>query len=75
MTAAREKTPAEFTKDMDEGEGAGPGSPETAEPRTGRPGSAGHGPKGPGGAAPEKVTPPDTGGDPATDDDGPGRSG
>lgn len=63
MTAPREKTPAEFTKDMDEGQGAGPGAPETVEPRTGRPGAGGHGPKGPGGAAPEKPDAPDTGGD------------
>lgn len=51
MPEQRPKTPAEFTKDMPEddpagGSGAGPGSPETAEPRTGRPGNAGHGPDG-----------------------------
>jgi hypothetical protein len=61
MGDGREKTPAEFTKDMPEddpagGSGAGPGSPETAEPRTGRPGAGGKGPdaEGPGGAAPQR---------------------
>jgi len=34
---------------LPEGEGAGPGAPETAEPVTGRPGAGGHGPPGPGG--------------------------
>lgn len=57
----REKTPAQFTKDMDEGEGAGPGAPETDTPRTGRPSAGGHGPKGPGGAGPERPSPPDAG--------------
>ncbi|MGE0027469.1 MAG: hypothetical protein AB7O78_06890 [Thermoleophilia bacterium] len=61
MGEKREKTPAEFTKDMPEddpagGSGAGPGAPETVEPRTGRPGNAGTGPDGnaPGGAAPQR---------------------
>ena len=71
--AAREKTPAEFTKDMDEGEGAGPGSPETAEPRTGRPGAGGHGPKGPAAPGPVKVSPADAGGEAADDREGSGR--
>jgi hypothetical protein len=43
-------SPAEFTRRMPEGEGAGPGAPETIEPTTGRPGAGGHGPPGgPGG--------------------------
>ena len=61
MGEQRGKTPAEFTKDMPEddvsgGSGAGPGAPETVEPRTGRPGDGGHGPDGagPGGAAPQR---------------------
>ncbi len=61
MGEQREKTPAEFTKDMPEehpaaGSAAGPGSPETVEPRTGRPGPGGGGPDGeaPGGAAPQR---------------------
>jgi hypothetical protein len=41
-----ELTPDEFTRRMPEGEGAGPGAPETVEPVTGRPGAAGHGPRG-----------------------------
>lgn len=47
-------TPEEFVKRMPEGEGAGPGAPETEEPVQGRPGAGGHGPgDGPGGPAPE----------------------
>lgn len=64
----REKTPAEFTKDMEEGEGAGPGAPETDTPRTGRPGAGGHGPKGPGGAGPERPSPAEPG-TPAPEDE------
>ena len=54
MPGKKPISPAEFTRRMDEGEGAGPDAPETVEPRTGRPGAGGHGPKGPGGAGPEK---------------------
>jgi hypothetical protein len=44
----------EFIRRMPEGEGAGPGAPETDEPVQGRPGAGGHGPTdGPGGAAME----------------------
>ena len=44
----------EFVRRMPEGEGAGPGAPETEEPVQGRPGAGGHGPTdGPGGAAME----------------------
>ncbi len=37
----------EFIKRLPEGEGAGPGAPETVEPRTGRPGAGGRGPQPP----------------------------
>lgn len=40
----RRKDPAEFTRDMPEGEGAGEGAPETDEPVQGR---SGRGPGGP----------------------------
>lgn len=40
-------SPAEFTKRMPEGEGAGPGAPETIEPTQGRPQDASEGPGGP----------------------------
>ena len=44
----------EFVRRMPEGEGAGPGAPETDEPVQGRPGAGGHGPTdGPGGSGPE----------------------
>jgi hypothetical protein len=43
------------------GDGAGPGAPETVEPRTGRPGAGGEGPDGeaPGGAAPQRKDQPE----------------
>lgn len=41
----------ELISRMPEGEGAGPGAPETIEPTQGRPGAGGHGPTGPGGPA------------------------
>jgi len=65
MVQQRAKTPAEFVLDMPEemesaGLGAGPGAPETVEPRTGRPGNAGHGPAGERDSAPQSwVKPPD----------------
>lgn len=37
----------QFIKRLPEGEGAGPGAPETDEPRGGRPGAGGHGPRPP----------------------------
>ena len=40
-------TPAEFTRRMPEGEGAGPGAPETEEPTQGREGDGSTGPGGP----------------------------
>jgi hypothetical protein len=43
--ADERKTPAEFTRDMPEGEGAGPDAPETLEATQGRP--PGEGPGGP----------------------------
>lgn len=53
-------TPAEFTKRTEEGQSAGPGSPETDHPRTGRPGAGGHGPaEGPGSTGFEPGTPPE----------------
>jgi hypothetical protein len=36
MSEPRKKDPAEFTRDMPEGEGAGEGAPETDEPVQGR---------------------------------------
>jgi hypothetical protein len=66
MADQKGKSPAEFTKDMPEehaaaGDGAGPGAPETVEPRTGRPGAGGEGPDGeaPGGAAPQRKDQPE----------------
>ena len=65
MVQQRAKTPAEFVLDMPEemesaGAGAGPDAPETIEPRTGRPGAAGHGPADQRDAAPQSwVKPPD----------------
>ena len=58
MAEQRAKTPAEFVMDMPEemesaGPGAGPDAPETIEPRTGRPGAAGHGPADQRDAAPQ----------------------
>jgi hypothetical protein len=38
-------SPAEFTRRLPEGWGAGPGAPETDDPRGGRPGAGGHGPQ------------------------------
>jgi hypothetical protein len=76
MVQQRAKTPAEFVLDMPEemdaaGPGAGPGAPETVEPRTGRPGNAGHGPAGERDSAPQswvkpadpRVAPRDSGAD------------
>lgn len=37
----------EFIRRLPEGEGAGPGAPETDDPRGGRPGAGGHGPRPP----------------------------
>jgi hypothetical protein len=64
----------EMIRRLPEGDGAGPGSPETAEPVTGRPGAGGHGPPGPGGLAatrglvPDHRVAPRTGLDDATPD-------
>jgi hypothetical protein len=76
MVEQHGKTPAEFTKDMPEddpahGAGAGPGAPETDEPRTGRPSAGGHGPDaaGPGGAGMQRPGEQD---DAADADDGAG---
>jgi hypothetical protein len=46
------ESPEQFTKEMPEGEGGGPGAPETVEPTQGRPSADGRGAEGdPGGPA------------------------